>query len=132
MAKRWLIDGMNLIGTRPDGWWHDHDKAMRRLVGELSDYTRASGEDVTVVFDRAPKGLDEPDLITVVVARWKGRNAADHEIEVMVEGDDDPGSLLVVTSDRRLSEKVRELGAKVVSSGSFRKTLDQVAGSRKG
>src|SRR6266571_950443 len=31
---RWLIDGMNVIGSRPDGWWNDPDRAVRRLMEE--------------------------------------------------------------------------------------------------
>jgi predicted RNA-binding protein with PIN domain len=125
---RWLIDGMNLIGARPDGWWNDPDRAMRALAGRLDAYAAQTGDDVTVVFDRKPAALEPLHRVRVVVARWKGRNAADHEIEVMVAEDEDPGTLRVVTSDRRLVEKARSLGAKTVSSGSFRARLDGTLG----
>lgn len=125
---RWLIDGMNLIGARPDGWWNDPDRAMRALAQRLDDYAAQSGDEVTVVFDRRPVSLEPHDRVRVVVARWKGRNAADHEIEVMVEDDEEPGALRVVTSDRRLAEKIRALGAITVPSGSFRARLDRTVG----
>jgi predicted RNA-binding protein with PIN domain len=125
---RWLIDGMNLIGARPDGWWNDPDRAMRALAETLDAYAAQTGDDVTVVFDRRPASLESHHKLRVVVARWKGRNAADHEIEVMVGDDEEPGTLRVVTSDRRLAEKVRALGAKTVSSGSFRARLDRTLG----
>jgi predicted RNA-binding protein with PIN domain len=125
---RWLIDGMNLIGARPDGWWNDPDRAMRALAQRLDDYAAQSGDEVTVVFDRRPVSLEPHDRVRVVVARWKGRNAADHEIEVMVEDDEEPGALRVVTSDRRLAEKIRALGAITVPSGSFRVRLDRTVG----
>ena len=32
---RWFIDAMNVIGSRPDGWWRDRDGAMRRLVDQV-------------------------------------------------------------------------------------------------
>jgi hypothetical protein len=32
---RWYVDGMNVIGTRPDGWWRDRDAAMLHLVDLL-------------------------------------------------------------------------------------------------
>ena len=32
---RWLVDGMNVIGTRPDAWWRDRHAAMTRLVDML-------------------------------------------------------------------------------------------------
>lgn len=125
---RWLIDGMNLIGARPDGWWNDPDRAMNTLVEKLDDYAAQTGDEVTVVFDRGPASLEPQDRVRVVVARWKGRNAADHEIEVMVEDDQDPGALRVVTSDKRLAERIRALGAKTVSSASFRARLDRTLG----
>ena len=27
-----MVDGMNVIGTRPDGWWRDIDGAVIRLA----------------------------------------------------------------------------------------------------
>lgn len=127
-AVRWLIDGMNLIGSRPDRWWNDPDRAVRRLIEELDRYAATAGEDLTVVFDRQP-----PDVVPgmhgavqVAFASWRGRNAADHEIVRMLAAHEAPGSVRVVTSDRRLAERVRELGAGVASVGSFRRRVDQV------
>ncbi len=124
---RWLVDGMNLIGSRPDRWWNDPDRAVRRLIEELGRYAAATGEDVTVVFDRQP-----PDVLPgahgaaqVAFASRRGRNAADDEIVRMVAEDRSPGSLRVVTSDRRLLERARELGAGVTSSASFRRRVDE-------
>lgn len=127
-SLRWLIDGMNLIGSRPDRWWNDPDRAVRRLIQELDRYARATREDVTVVFDRQP-----PDVLPgshgaamVAFASWRGRDAADHEIVRMLAEDPEPESFRVVTSDRRLVERVRQLGAEVTSSSSFRRRMDQV------
>jgi len=41
---------MNVIGTRPDGWWHDRDGAMLRLVDQLERGAAAEGEDVVVAY----------------------------------------------------------------------------------
>ena len=51
---RWLVDGMNVIGTRPDGWWEDRHQAMVRLVDMLERWAAYGGEDVTVVFEQPP------------------------------------------------------------------------------
>lgn len=128
---RWLIDGMNLIGSRPDRWWNDPDRAIRRLIEELDRYASAMGEDVTVVFDRRPSDVrpGPHGAVIVVFASWRGRNAADHEIVQMVGQDRAPDSVRVVTSDRRLVERVRELGAKVTSSMTFRRRLDSAVES---
>ena len=37
---RWIVDGMNLIGSRPDGWWRDRPGARRRLVGRARPASR--------------------------------------------------------------------------------------------
>lgn len=125
LGIRWLIDGMNLIGSRPDRWWNDPDRAIRSLIDDLDRYASATGEAVTVVFDRRP-----PDVASgthgaaqVLFASWRGRNAADHEIVGIVSADPDPASIRVVTSDRRLVERVQELSCGAMSSMSFRRRL---------
>jgi predicted RNA-binding protein with PIN domain len=123
-SVHWLIDGMNLIGSRPDRWWQDRRGAMARLVERLEGYSRASGEAITVFFDGKPFDLAHEGTLEVVFAKRPGVNAADYEIERRVEATRDRSSLRVVTSDKRLAEAVREQGAAVVSSGSFRAQLD--------
>jgi predicted RNA-binding protein with PIN domain len=129
MPVRWLIDGMNLIGSRPDRWWNDPDRAVRDLIEELDRYAAVTEEDVTVVFDRRPPDVSPGPhgAATVEFASWRGRNAADHEIVRMVEKDPAPSSIRVVTSDRRLRERVQELGATVTSSMTFRRRLTRTA-----
>jgi len=116
---------MNLIGSRARGWWRDPDGAVRGLVEELQGFSESSGHDVTVVFDRRPRGMPEGDHGGVVVgfARERGRNAADHEIVRRVEADPDPASVMVVTSDRELADRVRDLGASVESVRGFDERL---------
>jgi predicted RNA-binding protein with PIN domain len=130
-GARWLIDGMNLIGSRPDRWWNDPDRAVRRLIGELDRYAAITGEAVTVVFDRQPPGVPAGahGAAVVAFASRRGRNAADDEIVGMLEGDRAPDSFRVVTSDRRLVERARQLGAGVTSSPSFRRQMDRALAS---
>ena len=125
---RWLVDGMNLIGSRPDRWWNDRDGAVRRLIAELDRFAAATGEDLTVVFDRRPPDVDpgRHGAVGVAFASRRGRNAADDEIVTMVAGDPDPAADRVVTSDRRLAERVRDLGAGVEPSSRFRRRIDGV------
>jgi hypothetical protein len=115
-GARWLIDGMNLIGSRPDRWWNDPDRAVRRLIQELDRYAAATGEDVTVIFDRRPPDVQpgRHGTTMVVFAARAGRNAADDEIVRVLAADPAPGSVRVVTSDKRLAERARLLGAGAV------------------
>ena len=125
---RWLVDGMNLIGSRPDRWWNDPDRAVRRLIGELDRFAAATGDDVTVVFDRRPRDVEpgRHGAVGVAFASRRGSNAADDEIVTMVAGDPDPAADRVVTSDRRLAERVRDLGAGVEPSSRVRRRVDRV------
>ena len=124
--RRWLVDGMNVVGSTPDGWWKDRQGAMRRLAGELADYARESGDEVVVVFDGRPFELDaEP--VEVRFAPRPGRDAADDEIARMVGEDVDPGGVTVVTSDRELVDRVRSNGAQVESARSFLNTIRSVS-----
>jgi predicted RNA-binding protein with PIN domain len=124
----WLIDGMNLIGSRPDRWWNDPDRAVRRLIEALDQYARATGEEVTVVFDRQPAGVPPGahGAAQVVFASRRGRDAADDEIVRILAEDRAAGSVRVVTSDRGLVGRVRRLDAAVTSSAGFRRRMDQV------
>jgi predicted RNA-binding protein with PIN domain len=119
---RWLVDGMNVIGSRPDGWWRDRRGAMRRLIDELEAFAESSGDEVTVVFDGRSFELDGGGRVEVGFAPG-GRNAADHAIAAMVGDDVDPASLTVVTSDRELEDAVHAAGAQVIGSGGFRRLL---------
>jgi len=124
---RLIVDGMNVIGSRPDRWWNDPDRAVRRLIEELDRFGSQTHGEITVVFDRRPPDLSPGPhgAVMVAFASRRGRNAADHEIVRMVAGDPAPGSLTVVTSDARLAERVQALGARVRSAGSFRRRLDR-------
>ena len=129
LRRRWLVDGMNVIGSKPDRWWNDIDRAVHRMVESLGAFAERSGDDVTVVFDRQPRDLEpgRHGAVAVAFAQWKGRNAADHEIVRMVSEDADPPGITVVTSDDALAQRVRELGAQVSPAGAFRRGLDRAA-----
>jgi predicted RNA-binding protein with PIN domain len=119
-VTRWLVDGMNVIGSRPSGWWRDRPRAMRELVDEL----RRLGEPVTVVFDGEPFDIGAEDEVEVRFATRRGRNAADDDIVALVAEASEP--LRVVTSDARLAERIREHGAEVVGAGTFRARLERL------
>jgi uncharacterized protein YaiI (UPF0178 family) len=122
---RWLIDGMNVIGTRPDGWWRDRDAAMLRLVDLLERWAAADGEDVTVVFERPPRPPIRSSVIEVAHAPRPKPNAADDEIVRRLREQGDPAGVIVVTSDRWLADRASAEGATVVGAESFRGRLPE-------
>jgi predicted RNA-binding protein with PIN domain len=129
MPARWLVDGMNLIGSRPDRWWEDRARAMRELVADVERYVADSGEEVTVVFDgrasaeRPTPGGAAGGRLWVAFAPG-GRDAADDEIAERVARIAKPEAIAVVTSDKGLAERVESHGVEVIPVGRFRRLLD--------
>jgi len=114
--RRIVVDAMNVVGSRPDGWWRDRDGAVRRLVSALQELGRRTGHRIAVVIDGRP--LDDlPEGVhggvLVAYATRTGRDAADDRIVTEVARDHDPTSLTVVTSDQALCARVEDLGARV-------------------
>jgi predicted RNA-binding protein with PIN domain len=128
-VTRIIVDAMNVIGSRPDGWWRDRDGAALRLVERLQRLAAATGDEVAAVLDgrpsaALPEGAHED--VVVLYATRPGRDAADDRIVEVVEGDDEPGTLLVITSDRELARRVHALGAEVGGAGTLLRRLDDL------
>jgi hypothetical protein len=104
-----VVDGMNVIGSRPDGWWRDRRGAQRALVQRLGEL----GEPVTVVFDGRPHETDPAPGVEVSFAAH-----ADDDIAALAG----PG-VRVITSDRGLAERVRAAGGEVQPAKAFRDRL---------
>ncbi len=121
---RWLVDGMNVIGTRPDKWWKDRDAAMLRLVDQLERWAAAENEDVIVVFERPPSPPIRSTVIEVTHAPTPRANAGDDEIVRRLKADTEPSAVRVVTSDRGLSERAYAQGATVEGAESFRLRIE--------
>ncbi len=121
---RWLIDGMNVIGTRPDAWWRDRHGAMVGLVDQLERWAAATGEEVTVVFEQPPSPPIRSTVIEVAHAPRPRRDSADDEIVRMLAADPAPGTIRVVTSDHTLADRAHAAGAAVHPSSSFRAELE--------
>jgi predicted RNA-binding protein with PIN domain len=119
-SQRLIIDGNNVIGSTPDGWWRDRAGAARRLIATLQDLAAVGSDRICVVLDGRPlPALPEGvhNGVLVAYATRGGRDAADDRIVAEVTADRDPASLVVVTSDRALAERVRTLGAAVERTG---------------
>jgi predicted RNA-binding protein with PIN domain len=121
---RWLVDGMNVIGTRPDAWWRDRHAAMVGLVDKLERWAADSGADVTVVFERPPSPPIRSTVIAIAHAPRPRRDSADDEIVRLLRADPDPGAVRVVTSDNWLGDRARAAGASVEPASPFRTLIE--------
>ena len=124
IAMRWLVDGMNVIGTRPDAWWKDRDAAMLRLVDMLERWAADERRGRHGRVRASPAAADPLD-------RDRGRprpqtppESADDEIVRRLRADPDPAAVRVVTSDRWLADRAWAAGASVEGADSFRTRIE--------
>ena len=120
---RWVIDGNNVFGSRPDGWWNDRLAAQRRFTQRVAEWCRTHDDDVTLVFD-APVDAGTARLaggnLSVVEATRRGRDAADDEIVDLAEDlVEDDVEVVVVTSDKGLRDRL-PASVDVRGAGGFR------------
>jgi predicted RNA-binding protein with PIN domain len=127
--SRFVVDGMNVIGSQADGWWRDRDNAARRLLARLQSAAARTGDEITLVLDGRPLA-DVPEGehrgVTVRYPRRPGPDAADDRIVEIVSSDHDAGALRVVTSDRALVDRVTAAGTRTEGARSFLRRLQRV------
>lgn len=112
-----IVDGANVVGSRPDGWWRDRPGAARRLhdrllgglaTGEIAD------EVVLVLEGKARTGVPEgtDGGVRTVHAPGEGDDeiVAQSRRAVAAAGGDE---VLVVTADRALRARCIAAGATV-------------------
>jgi hypothetical protein len=130
-----VVDGANVVGSVPDGWWRDRPGAARRLrdalvpiaatglgrLGSPADPPGAPDEpaggglggpvEVVLVVEGAASGLASVPGVRVVSAPRSG----DDEIVAQARTGVDAGRpVWVVTADRGLRSRVTAIGARVL------------------
>jgi len=105
-----VVDGANVVGARPDGWWRDRAGAARRLHERL--LVVDPGYDLVVlVLEGAAKGgvpAGRDGQVRVVHARGNGDDTIVAEaIAAAGRGE----RVAVVTADRFLRSRVEGAGA---------------------
>jgi predicted RNA-binding protein with PIN domain len=126
VTRRWIVDAMNVIGSRPDGWWKNRRGAILRLIDQLERWTPTQEHPVTMVLERPMSPPIDSSVIKIAHAPWAAANSADDEIVRLVQADHAPQELTVVTSDSALAERVRSAGASVYPAAKFRTLIDPV------
>lgn len=114
MTTTLVVDGANVVGSRPDGWWKDRAGAAQRLHERL--LVADTPQDVVVlVLEGAAKGGVRPGRdghLRVVHAKGSGDDTIVAETRTAVERGD---RVTVVTADRFLRARVEGLGAMTMS-----------------
>ncbi|WBB99453.1 MULTISPECIES: hypothetical protein [unclassified Solwaraspora] len=110
-----IVDGANVVGSRPDGWWRDRMAAAVRLRDQLVDVAgRGLPEltgplEVVLVVEGAARGLPPAGGVRIGAALGSGDDLI---VEIAAEGGPDR-RVVVVTADRRLRDRVTDVGAQV-------------------
>jgi hypothetical protein len=111
-----IVDGANVVGSRPDGWWRDRAGAAHRLREQLSTAVLPHDEVVLVLEGAARQGnpAGRDGRLRTVHAHGSGDDAI---VEAVVEQVDvgDGREVTVVTADRLLRNRVEAAGAGSVS-----------------
>jgi hypothetical protein len=108
-----VVDGANVVGSRPDGWWRDRPGAARRLHDALVAAELEHDEVVLVLEGAARRGVDPgtSDGVRVVHSPGSGDDAV---VDVVVDAVTRAGrtaDVVVVTADRGLRARVERAGA---------------------
>jgi predicted RNA-binding protein with PIN domain len=123
VARVLVVDGANVVGSRPDGWWRDRAGAAGRLHGRLAVADTSYDEIVLVLEGQAKSGVPrgrDAHLRTVHAPR-DGDSAITAEARSARESGDD---VTVVTADRALRQRVEILGCRTMSPGWLLEQLD--------
>jgi len=108
-----IVDGANVVGSRPDGWWRDRAGAARRLRQQLTAADLPYDEVVLVVEGAARQGAPagREGRLDTIHAPASGDDAI---VEVARTRVADGQDVTVVTADRELRARVEEAGARAV------------------
>ena len=83
-----FVDGNNVMGSRPDGWWRDRAEAARRLIAEITPVALDHSGLWTIVFDgQVPSGMAPSQECLAVVHTGHGHrdDGADDRIVELVD-----------------------------------------------
>ncbi|MGW7605757.1 NTP pyrophosphohydrolase [Streptomyces sp. NPDC054766] len=121
MTTLLIVDGANVVGSVPDGWWRDRRGAAGRLRDTLAGFAERGlpGHpgplEIVLVVEGAARGVDSVPGVRVDEAPGSGD---DRMVELVAEARG--RACLVVTADRELRRRVGELGAAVTGPRTVR------------
>ncbi|QDY79567.1 NYN domain-containing protein [Streptomyces qinzhouensis] len=116
MVTLLIVDGANVVGSVPDGWWRDRRGAAGRLRDRLVAYTDsglpgvAGPLEIVLVLEGAARGVPPVPGVRVDEAPGSG----DDRIAALVAEAAGERPCVVVTADRGLRERVAAAGGRTI------------------
>ncbi|MGW6719874.1 NTP pyrophosphohydrolase [Streptomyces sp. NPDC054995] len=117
-----IVDGANVVGSVPDGWWRDRRGAAVRLRDSLVPYAAAGlpglpgPAEIVLVVEGAARGVASAAGVRVASAPGSG----DDLIAELAAGAAPDRECVVVTADRGLRQRVEAYGARCVGPRTVR------------
>lgn len=115
MSNVLIVDAANVVGSVPDGWWRDRRGAAERLRDRLA--SREDDEEIILVVEGAARGVGSVPGVRVEAAPGSGDDLI---VELAAARAAAGCSVVVVTADRELRERVRAHGARCVGPRTVR------------
>jgi hypothetical protein len=116
-----VVDAANVVGSVPDGWWRDRAAATERLrdalarTGPAALPGAADDSEIVLVVEGAARRVTPVPGVRVIAAERSG-----DDVIVELCRANTGRETVVVTADRALSQRVTELGARVVGPRTLR------------
>ena len=119
-----VVDAANVVGSVPDGWWHDRPGAARRLIARIG---RLAADGMPATLLDLPEHTWFPEWVVVVEGQARAAGDGVEDVEVVraaASGDDaivaeaerlvgTGRTVTLVTSDRELARRATDAGASV-------------------
>lgn len=109
-----VVDGANVVGARPDGWWKDRAGAARRLHEQLL-VADVPYDAVVLVLEGQAKGGVRPGKDAHVTTVHAARDGDATIVAQAQQAAERGHRVVVVTADRALDARVHGVGATTLS-----------------
>jgi ADP-ribose pyrophosphatase YjhB (NUDIX family) len=130
-----VVDAANVVGSRPDGWWHDRFGATERLRDSLAPIARSGlpaasfglpglvwWPEIRLVVEGAARAVPSIPGVDVTPAERDGDSRIVEVVAgVVAERPDD--HVVAVTADRALRERVTSAGGTSRGPGALRSVI---------